>query len=77
MKRTPWFPADINPVRAGVYRVQKAALGEGWAHWNGKTWSHGYYRAELTAEAAITLERRHNAGAHPVLSWRGLTEETK
>lgn len=66
-KKTPWFPADINPVRPGVYRVEKG-FGICWAHWDGRRWSHAYTQT-MSPDASVFV---HNRYAHPVFKWRGL-----
>ena len=68
--KTPWFPANVHPHRPGVYRVTKR-FGACWAHWNGKTWSHG----RVDSRAQQPSYYLHNGYAYPVLSWRGLNKQ--
>lgn len=37
MKRTPWFPPEIAPVRKGWYECAQCAIGIR-HYWNGKIW---------------------------------------
>jgi hypothetical protein len=76
MKKTPWFPAAIKPARKGVYRVVKS-FGEVWAHWDGRTWSHGFAGRELLRTKVDWMRQMHNADAYPITKWRGLAEQPK
>jgi hypothetical protein len=69
MKKTEWFPANVKPVRVGVYRVEKS-FGVVWAHWNGKSWSHGCTQRNVPADVAWFYDQ-----AYPVIEWRGLAEK--
>lgn len=74
IRRTSWFPGSINPEHPGVYRVVKGgSLGECWAHWDGRRWSHCTCR-DLSPSADVF---NHGPNAFPVLVWRGLTREAK
>ena len=68
---TEWFPGAVKPVRKGVYRVEKS-FGEMWAHWDGRTWSHGSCEKVLTEPVFFRLKRFHTSSAFPVLRWCGL-----
>lgn len=37
MKKTPWFPRTIKPVRKGLYEI-KTKYGRKMAFWNGEWW---------------------------------------
>jgi hypothetical protein len=37
MKKTPWFPRYIKPVRKGIYEI-KTRYGIKFANWNGEYW---------------------------------------
>jgi hypothetical protein len=44
MKLTPWYPANIKPVREGWYEVRckfKNVCG-GMHYWNGKSWGETF-----------------------------------
>ena len=77
-KLTEWFPAEIKPVRVGVYEVSNC-FGEkigNFAYWDGKKWS-GYNE---TIEGAIhnyntAAEFQNRADQNK--QWRGLAEKPK
>jgi len=76
MKRTPWFPANVNPVRAGLYEterfcVSEPASGVHLAQWNGANWSYAHDCGFTLAGDRMTM------CAWDGDQWRGLTEETK
>ena len=65
---TPWFPADVKPVRPGVYRVKY--FGDcGYAFWDGKRWGW----AQLSIRKAIVEAEPSTAAQEKV--WRGLNKE--
>jgi len=37
MKKTPWFPRTIKPVRKGLYEIE-TQYGRKMAFWNGEWW---------------------------------------
>ncbi|MGY6240573.1 hypothetical protein ACW910_24325 (plasmid) [Burkholderia ambifaria] len=67
MKKTPWFPAEIKPIRIGIYQVRKS-FGHCWARWDGRAWSHGSMRETVPPKEYFKMR----AGAHPVFAWRGI-----
>lgn len=71
MKLTPWFPASVKPVRAGVYEVRMD--GPPWyRYWDGVHWYAGHCTSELAcALPHVSLEET------PTEPWRGLAEEPK
>jgi len=74
--RTTWFPANINPVRAGLYETERFCVGEDasgvhLAQWNGATWSYASDCGWMYAGDCMVMD------AHDGDQWRGLTEETK
>jgi hypothetical protein len=73
MKLTPWFPADVKPVRAGVYEVNAEFHDPPWyRYWNGEFWHAGGHTPEYAAQQPrISLEDILLA------PWRGLAEEPK
>jgi hypothetical protein len=72
---TDWYPADVKPVRAGVYETiaPNRPPGQlGWySYWNGKVWGiaygHRYLAWSVYAEPSKFQDRQ----------WRGLTEQSK
>ena len=82
-KLTEWFPAEIKPVRVGVYEVSnifREKIGT-YAYWDGKWW-HGY---NDTIDGAMeNIEIRMNLAANNLRllasqnkQWRGLAEQPK
>lgn len=72
---TPWFPADVTPMRVGVY--ERKIVGwkiDGWkflfSYWNGKNWSIG----GRTPKAAMLYK---NIRSQVILPWRGLTVDAR
>jgi hypothetical protein len=71
MKLTPWFPADVKPVRPGVYKV-KTRSGRPWyRRWDGKVWFVG---SNTPKDAASKIEQLWFIDSR---SWRGLAEPPK
>ena len=71
---TDWHPGEIDPVRIGVYQVEKS-YGVAWAHWDGSTWSNGDtqpVRTESDVARLRLLRLAHNSSAFPIKRWRGL-----
>jgi hypothetical protein len=67
---TPWFPADVKPVRPGVYRVAYAYFGDTcYAFWDGRRWG----RVKTTIRKAIVEAHPSIAAQNKV--WRGLNKE--
>lgn len=60
MKRTPWYPAHIKPVRVGMYEIQVSGFVFSGYWWDGKRWLAG----ENSAYSLWTQTK---------LKWRGLT----
>jgi len=61
---TDWYPADVKPVREGVYdTLMSGAVAQ--CLWNGDGW---YYARGLFKGAYALLQDRQ---------WRGLTEQSK
>lgn len=68
MKLTPWFPATVKPVRAGVYRTRPESSTSQiicYSYWSGRKW--GFYK--YTKRHAISA-----MGESPVQNkeWRGV-----
>jgi hypothetical protein len=70
MKLTPWFPANVKPVRAGVYEIQDS-LAAWYRRWDGMNWYVGDSEPERAAQETIVLASYLRA------PWRGLAEEPK
>lgn len=69
-KLTPWFPASVKPVRAGVYWTRLLGDGSrgGYSFWNGRYWGN-----ELD-----TIENAKRYGGIGLSKeWRGLAERPK
>lgn len=67
--RTEWFPADISPVRAGLYECERGVPREGemsrllqMLHWDGAGWSYPNHHMH----AAMYVSQGDK--------WRGLTK---
>jgi hypothetical protein len=77
-KLTPWFPADVKPVRAGIYFVRQLhndckseiVIFEGYCYWSGSRWGS----ASGTKAGAEKLKGDRGFQNKP---WRGLTKESK
>ncbi len=70
MKLTPWFPANVKPVRAGVYEIQDG-LAAWYRRWDGLRWYVGGPTPGWASNEIIGLDNGHRA------PWRGLAEEPK
>lgn len=75
MKLTPWFPAIVKPVRAGVYEVRKKPPWSWYRYWDGKCWYLGG-KTPMAAKnyADMAGSRLDETPPEP---WRGLAEEPK
>jgi len=71
MKLTPWFPAKVKPVRAGVYEIQEDELPVWYRRWDGKNWYVGDPTPEGAAQERTILASWFRA------PWRGLAKEPK
>lgn len=67
-KLTPWFPADVTPVREGVYETTFRCW-TGYSHWDGYGWSNQQETKNLDAE--------WRSGASQNKNWRGLAQDPK
>lgn len=66
---TDWFPANVKPVREGVYAT-KFGRHEGFSHWSGQVWSNQYRSIALL----LTGGRDWGLGGQ-LKEWRGLAEK--
>jgi hypothetical protein len=69
MNCTPWFKADINPVREGVYEIEFPHGAPGFSYWNGVRWGSRM----PSIKSAQSFRRQPALG--PVAAWRGLAED--
>jgi hypothetical protein len=69
MKRTPWFPAEIKPVRPGFYEVESAngsRTAKLFAVWTGREWAWPSDVRRNYPRPVLFFQNR---------AWRGVTEE--
>jgi hypothetical protein len=66
MKMTDWYPAEIKPVREGVYEVKSVHWAVGWySRWDGKQWM-------WTAAGKEKAARMDSPAPTQFRMWRGL-----
>lgn len=71
-KLTEWFPADVKPVRRGVYEVRWGWTfrdGGGYCHWDGRTWGNTFFKVDRAPGRGETITAKQDKG------WRGLAEK--
>lgn len=70
-KLTPWFPANVKPVREGIYIATVVRGDTFYRYWDGKVWHCG---GDTVAKAAANrgFWRFQNQ-----IRWRGLAEKPK
>ncbi len=61
---TPWFPANVKPIRVGVYQTVL-----GYQHWNGEFWGQW----SRTQVVAFRDANRKSQFQTPL--WRGLASD--
>jgi hypothetical protein len=72
-KFTEWFPADVRPVRSGVYQVQPVIIGR-----VGELEMFSHYNADRGVWGFVCLTAKHADGMKAQASgeqrrvWRGL-----
>jgi hypothetical protein len=71
MKKTKWYPGNVNPVHVGVYETAPAFGRKWFQFWNGACWG---YAAETPERA---FDWRDIRSAHQRDKWRGLTAPAK
>lgn len=79
---TDWFPADVKPVRKGVYQVRDSggyaiSLTVGFAYWDGNKFG---FRAFMPRTDTGNIERAYDLRTLPtswpaLVPWRGLAEK--
>lgn len=69
---TPEFPADVKPVRPGVYQVRPHLHAAGWSfsRWNGRYWSLFRSTAAKAARSTFPSGTQNKR-------WRGLKEKAE
>jgi len=71
-KLTPWFPANVRPVRRGVYSIKAGDSPHPLhAYWNGRHWCG---RTAMGAYWAARPAYISSPALGPVDGWRGLAE---
>jgi hypothetical protein len=76
MKLTPWFPANVKPVRAGVYEVKEGRMWVWYRYWDGQFWYAGA-PSPWSARNWLLVPIGVKDAAGMALSWRGIAEEPK
>lgn len=75
-KVTPWFPAEVRPVHAGIYEVEGVLAP--FHYWDGKQWLH------IAAIQPYDITKKDIRKAKPIAEWatyinshqwRGLSEK--
>lgn len=75
LKLTPWYPADVKPVRKGVYDTQSQG-GDGYAYWDGRHW----FPFKSTASTALkrgTELSDLGIAEYQGKQWRGVAYDPK
>lgn len=67
MKKTPWFPSHVEPVRKGVYERQEHPATEKFSFWNGKHW----LSTGETPDVAYVYAKE-GPSVQQELRWRGI-----
>lgn len=79
MKKTPWYPASIKPIREGVYEIQMQviedrlggyAIEQGFCYFGMVGWAVTQSTVEEAKARGAILGSQHKA-------WRGLAKEPK
>lgn len=78
-KMTPWFPASVKPVRAGVYEVETPNLrANKYAYFDKKGWRLcASHRGSAESEKEWPTYGNSSSMTLPKSKWRGFTEEQK
>ncbi len=75
LRLTKWFPANVSPVRVGVYEKNFGIASKEYQYWDGEKWHYGTGGPEETAQYIIA-RYGHNPAKTP-RPWRGLAQEPK
>jgi hypothetical protein len=79
-KLTPWFPANVNPAREGVYEVEPLSMQlRAFAYWNGERFGYRCWNyPDMPNPVADAYEMRECSTCLPAMTkWRGLAEQPK
>lgn len=74
MNTTKWYPAEVKPVRKGLYQRDFALVsGHGitirFSYWNGRFWG-GWAEHPIAA-----MKNRRQASSTQSIPWRGLASK--
>ena len=70
MKKTRWYPKEVNPVRKGVYEIKNRNDIPWYRHWDGRVWYVGSRWPVVARWHQTTVTYCRDP-------WRGLTEKAK
>lgn len=62
---TPWFPAEVKPVRKGVYLVSSVLAQNVYCRWNGSVWCGSETAVDRASKQRIPSYKQDR-------QWRGL-----
>jgi hypothetical protein len=68
MKKTPWIPGNVKPVRVGVYQRHHDNYDTIFSRWDGEMWYAGL--DNVKSANSSTLD-----SAYQQLPWRGLAQD--
>lgn len=68
LKKTPWFPKEVKPVRPGVYEVDYPMYSPWFRYFDGKRWRFGCCSPSNATESCIPVKLA-------LLPWRGLASD--
>lgn len=72
-KLTDWFPADVKPVRKGVYATRYVGDSDsGYSTWTGTHWGCEYFSFDYAKQY-----RDSDGRGHQDKNWRGLSSNPK
>ena len=71
LKTTAWFPAEVTPVRVGVYQIEPWPKDLQFSYWDGHRWG---WRMLTAADAN---HYRSNRALGSVGRWRGLAKKRR
>lgn len=72
---TEWFPADVKPIRPGLYIVKKFPNVD-WLYW--RYWDGDFWRTGITYESGAPdtrIARALGEASIQNVQWRGLKEK--
>jgi hypothetical protein len=69
---TPWFAADVRPVRRGCYEVKTSDFpSPNYRFWTGDGWSGTYETPDRDWSGSTSMYRH----GHGLQGWRGLAKK--